>query len=590
MTQKAKSPDEIFEDEVRRIARELWPAAEFAGAVSINGRETDGVFITEDTINIIEATTSREKQKAIYDGEKLRDLYKSYSKGTHDKAVRCFFITKYEPTDEQRKSLGQIMPEIHALQYSQFQQRLINASEYLDCREHYAFGSARDPETDDILPKSGYIEIDILDATKNSAWGLENIKNSLLVGQRFCLLGDFGAGKSMTLREIYRRLTIAFRRNITESFPIYINLRDHQGQDDPSEVLLRHAKRIGFKHPDHLIRAWRAGYAVLMLDGFDEIGTIGWTGEWKKLKNLRFRAVEAVRKFVRETPSRVGVMCAGRAHFFDDDKERKSALGLNEKAVDLSLSDFSDEQVVSYLSKFGHNQLIPSWLPRRPLLIGYLASKGLIGEVIADAASSSDANDAPSGWDTLLDKISNREARIDTGIDGADVRRVIERIATKVRRTIDGLGPISEQQLSEAFFEICGYAPGEGAMVLLQRLPGLGTKAGAPETRVFIHEDLTDVCRVGDVLSFILDPFKYPRKPLEHISIPLGELGQQVLTSRSIKCGITAGKLGAALDSLNLQESMMGIMADLTVNAILSRPPSRQAGFRKECLYKSARS
>jgi hypothetical protein len=32
----------------------------------------------------------------------------------------------------------------------------------------------------------------------------------------------------------------------------------------------RHGRNIGFPNPSQLVRAWKAGYAVLLLDGFDE--------------------------------------------------------------------------------------------------------------------------------------------------------------------------------------------------------------------------------------------------------------------------------------------------------------------------------
>lgn len=42
--------DREFEDEVRRIARLLWPGAEFDGAAIEDGRERDGIFETEEFV------------------------------------------------------------------------------------------------------------------------------------------------------------------------------------------------------------------------------------------------------------------------------------------------------------------------------------------------------------------------------------------------------------------------------------------------------------------------------------------------------------------------------------------------------------
>ena len=44
--------------EVLRIARHLWPSAAFGGAAIEEGRERDGIFVTEEMVHLIEATHS----------------------------------------------------------------------------------------------------------------------------------------------------------------------------------------------------------------------------------------------------------------------------------------------------------------------------------------------------------------------------------------------------------------------------------------------------------------------------------------------------------------------------------------------------
>jgi hypothetical protein len=53
-----------FENEVRRIARAKWPAAQFSGAQMLDGRERDGIFEAEESINFVEATVSGGAGKA----------------------------------------------------------------------------------------------------------------------------------------------------------------------------------------------------------------------------------------------------------------------------------------------------------------------------------------------------------------------------------------------------------------------------------------------------------------------------------------------------------------------------------------------
>ena len=66
-----------FENEIRRVARLLWPAAQYDGAANRDGRERDGIFETEEFIHVIECTVSRAKKKAQDDFAKLQALIRS---------------------------------------------------------------------------------------------------------------------------------------------------------------------------------------------------------------------------------------------------------------------------------------------------------------------------------------------------------------------------------------------------------------------------------------------------------------------------------------------------------------------------------
>ncbi|MEG8000056.1 hypothetical protein LAV69_21725, partial [Klebsiella quasipneumoniae subsp. quasipneumoniae] len=111
-------------------------------------------------------------------------------------------------------------------------------------------------------------------------------------------------------------------------FPLYINLREHSGQDDPTEVIQRHARRVGFEKANTLVNAWRAGFVIPILDGFDEITSLGITASRNKMKEARRRSLEAIRKLIEQTPSSVGVIIAGREHFFNNKEERYDSLKL----------------------------------------------------------------------------------------------------------------------------------------------------------------------------------------------------------------------------------------------------------------------
>ena len=541
MDDATRKENEQFEDEVRRIARELWPDREFSGATKFDGREVDGVFETEDCIHIVEATTSRRKQKAEEDIRKLTKHLNKIKGMSGTRVVRGWFVTRDEPTADQRKITDKHHQSINTLSFSQFQTRLINSREYLTARDKYSFGSVRDPETREPSPTIEYVPLDLVRADSEDVVSRRDLLSLVSGGRTVVLLGDYGAGKSMTLREIYRDLRKSHLKSETSAFPVYLNLRDHWGQSDPAEVIERHARAIGFARPSHLVRAWRAGYVHLLIDGFDEISTLNIQGLWRKLQENRYRAMEAIRRLIDEHPRRhAGLLVAGRAHFFDSAAERRRSLGLPHGSIELSLNEFTDEQIAIYLKKTGLSSAVPPWIPSRPLLIGYLAAKGLLIDLTKEQLAPA------AGWDMLLTSVTDREAEIEAGIDGSTVRKILERLATKARSSQGNLGPLGPDSVIQAFHEICGYQPDDRGMVLLQRLPGLGVDSEEDNSRIFVSEDFADACRAGDLVAFVDSPFDFDTSVLAEIGSSIGNLGIAVTSLKSVKI-LSEGKINAAL-------------------------------------------
>ncbi len=534
--------DREFEDEVRRIARLLWPAAEYCGAAIKDGRERDGVFESDEFVNIVECTVSRLKKKAVDDCEKLQKLVRQTEMLYPRKFVKGWFVTLSEPTADQRGVFTKVRNRIVALSFDQFRAKLVDARSYLNFRQQYQFGSVRDPETGSAQSSLDYVQLDILDES-GDLYTIESLSKSLLEGRRFVLLGDYGAGKSATVRELHLRLASDFLSGKSFLFPVTLNLRDHHGQTDPVEALERHARRLGFNVPAALVRAWRAGLIVLFLDGFDEIATAGWAGKTKRLKDLRYRSMELIRCFVRESPNTIGIVMAGRAHFFDSHKEMESAFELNRSFKRLNLSEFNEPQVTAYLAKAGWNGTVPAWVPSRPLLLGYLAARKLLQQTLEVEAGSGPA----MGWSSLLDRICAREAEIEPGIDAGTVRQLIEHVATVARASADGLGPLSPDQITAAFSKICGYPPDDRGAVLLQRLPGLGGHSSEDGARVFIDRDFAEVARGGAIYEFVKNPFTFQMDP-ETWQNSLLPLGAEVAAIRCHQQGFSSGKLVAALE------------------------------------------
>jgi hypothetical protein len=553
-----------FENEVRRVARQLWPSAEYSGAQMVDGRERDGYFETEDCLHLIEATVSRGKDKAQEDIKKMVGLAKKVQAQVQHKAVKCWFVTKHEPTAEQRDVAKLHHTLVNALSFSQFQSKLIDAASYLSLRDSYPFGSVRDPATGNPSTDIQYVSLDLLQQDTRTVWPVAAIRDAMLQGERFVVLGDYGAGKSMTLRELYRQLKAAYAKQKTSTFPIYLNLRDHHGQTNPAEVLERHARNIGFANPSHLVRAWRAGYVFLIIDGFDEVATLGIQGIWKRLHDTRYRAMQAARELVRDQPTGVGLIMAGRAHFFDSNKERRSALGLSSRVIELTLNEFSDEQIEEYLVKCGLNGAVPNWMPSRPLLVGYLAASGLLVDVLTSAEKKGQKMDLDpaNGWNLILDKVCAREAEIEAGIDGPTVRKVLERLATLARATDSGLGPLQRDKVIGAFGEVCGYQPDEKGLVLLQRLPGLGIDRADEGTRIFMDDDFTDACRAGDVVGFIEDPYNCDVEPFRNAQCGLGEVGLGVCAANT-RGSVAQGRLMPAISKAAETDGVALLTLDL---------------------------
>ena len=487
-------------------------------------------------------------EKAKQDAGKIHKLLTKLQSKSGTRAVRGWFVTREEPTADQRKVTDRFRNSINALSFSQFQARLIDSKSYLSARDAYSFGSVRDPATGqhERNQEIEYIALDLVRTDSRTVVPLKDMVTMIQEGNTVVLLGDYGAGKSMTLREVYRELRKSHLSSKTSMFPIYLNLRDHYGQIDPAEIMGRHANTIGFPSPTHLIRAWRAGYVHLIIDGFDEISTLAIQGLWRKLKDNRFRAMEPVRRLVRDHPSGSGLLLAGRAHFFDNATERRIALRLPSSSVEFSLNEFTEEQIHAYLKRVGLSGSVPSWLPSRPLLLGYLAAKGLL-EDIATKESVGEQIGPCEGWDFLLDRIAVREAEIEAGIDGGTVRKILERLATKIRVSQGGVGALSPDTVMDAFSEVCGYKPDERGMVLLQRLPGLGVYREEEESRAFVDEAFADACKAGDFVSFVDNPFDFPEVLLADVESAIGDLGIGIAALKARVGGFSEGKINAAL-------------------------------------------
>ena len=407
----------------------------------------------------------------------------------------------------------------------------------------------------------------------------------------------------MTLRHIYKQLSGLYLKGSDTRFPIYVNLRDHFGQTEPAEALIRHGTQIGMPQPNQLVAAWLAGHVHVLLDGFDELSSTRFARGFKGLKQARREAMRLVHNFSENHPSSTSLLISGREHYFDSIDEMQTALGLPETAVVFSLNEFTQEQIQDYLKRKGFRQTVPDWLPSRPLLLGYLMVKGILSSADMDLASLS----REQGWNYLLDRVCEREARqIDpVSIDPKAVREFVERLSTIARKSSSGRGPINLTDIDRVFQEIFDTLPDEKAEILIFRMPGFTTSSGQNEAREFIDDDFVDACRAGDVYRFVKSPHDTRYEGLLLADIPMGELGCALAalrlsagTSKQISAAVQAAAQKAApylgvdlvriLQELNLDftESEVTFSDGFFANTLetLPTPDLRNINFR-ECYF-----
>ena len=449
------------------------------------GKEHDGVFISEDSIHAYEFTIERKKDKAEKDAKKLAAIL-SYLKRQPSNTYRTctgWFITKDDPTAEQRLAVERESRragmQLYAIGIVSLQRRLCDAEGYLRCRDNAPFGSTA-YATPVALPA---VSIDPEFGFEGSSLSVKDVSQKLIDGGRALLVGEFGVGKSYAMRELYRELRKHYLRSSgAVPFPLHINLRDCAGLRSPAEVLRRHAEETGFPAERSLISAWRAGSCILLLDGFDEIVPTRWLGSASDLRDVRWQSLEPIRRIVEEAPESSGIAICGRPYFFSSSNEMHEALGLPLSVPALNIEDFTEDQVREYLSGSGATSQLPEWLPARPLLIGYLIALGLLNDIAGD-----DQLDQTDAWRGLFDVICGREAEILTAVRPDTIRRIISRVATLARSRGDEIGPVDMGQMQRAFVDVNGRQPDEEGILLLQRLPGLATvdASGGSESRVF---------------------------------------------------------------------------------------------------------
>ena len=554
-----------FEASVRHVARQLYRHAESTGSINLDGRERDEIIDTGTELIVVEATQSRKLAKTEYDLKKSIDLIKRLRSSNRfsEYNFRIMLVTAEDPTADQAgyvKSVKAGCPK-EIISFTALFSRLFDARHYIRVRGDHSFGSVRNPadEADYQVPQSEYIATALSRENVGESIHASDLAERLESGGQYVIYGDYGSGKSMTLRDIYFKTRDRFVGGKLLRCPIYLNLREHIAQTQPDEAIYRHAEKVGFPEPHSLISAWRAGFVTLFLDGFDELTPPQFASSVSNLRQARRFAVELVRRFIEQTPIGAPIIIAGRESYFDGRDEARTALGYSNAAQVFDLAGFTDQDIERFLKTKGSQ--LPTWLPTRPLLLGYLANAGLLnGEDEPLALSPS------SGWDQMLQRVCSREVSQvwGVGFEASDLRLFIEGLATRARKSRDGRG-LQDSDLRGVFRKVFGRDTDEPANLLTLRLPGLGSVPGRPGAREFIDADFADAAASGDLGRYIDAPFG-DKSSLDNVSMALSELGREMAASRladaTAKVSIALMQASQRVELATTSADLMSILID----------------------------
>jgi len=385
--------------------------------------------------------------------------------------------------------------KVYSLQ--EFETEFFDFVKYRTLRASLPFGSAVDSKTGQNDNRS-FVPVGYRLDGSDALLSIRNLADKLLRRQKIVLTGDYGTGKSRCVREIFS--DISERVTAAGAYPIAINLRDHWSSSNALEIIAGHLGNIGLQGSvDNLISLLNAGALILLLDGFDEIGTQVYDPAGRDRKSLRRHAVRGLRDLI--VRSRAGILLTGRSHFFDSDKEMLEALGIANGAnvfIGRVPEHFTEDEAKKYLSGLGVTKQIPKWLPRKPLVFQLLAEieSSDVDELLAED------NGEFEFWGAFFYAICLRESRgISESVSAETVSEILLELAVRSRYSKEFLGRLSPREIDQAYEEIVGSTPDEAGRLLLARLCTLGRIEPESPDRQFIDHGFVDVLRATGLVD-----------------------------------------------------------------------------------------
>ncbi|MBK9579098.1 MAG: hypothetical protein IPO40_18680 [Fibrobacteres bacterium] len=475
-----------LESMVKTIAEIKYSAT--ARAETIAGVKCDCVLDLHDgSVVVIEISKERTITKLRTDIAKFSTIKPHY----FQKQIfpKCHFVTLDTPTAALIDAGKSHNVEVYSV--TQFFGFLLGINNYINQRKNLTFGSAVDIYSG--KPDDGkYVGVTYY-SDSGKKYKIKDIADSLVKGKTIVLVGDYGSGKSRCVSEIFRYLV---ETHLTHyNTPIAINLRDNWGLKRANEIITRHFTDMGLgSMVQDFIKVAHVNSTIYLLDGFDEIGAQTWSDDPTRLVEIRKHSLIGVKELVIQ--SQGGILVAGREHYFNDDAEMLTCMGLDRKDPiilrcnqELDNNEFN-QLIGRVISK------IPTWVPKKPL-IGTII-RDIDPEIIDGIFET--ARGQTDFWELLIDAFCEREARNNPILEADIIRILYTKIGRIARLTSSPIGPISIKQINDAFEETTHRPPTDESAIILQRLPGLSRIGAESLDRQFADTFILDGLKAEDAL------------------------------------------------------------------------------------------
>jgi len=466
-----------LEDKVRDLASVIWNRP--VTPERISGVNFDAVIrISHEEFVLIEITEEHSLEKVRGDITKIQPVKMNYAvQGIFAKA---YIVLTQEPTPGML-DLGRDS-KINVISIDSLSKMAFDFQSYVTLRSKQAFGSAINPNTGE-PDQHDYIPVSYTNETERKQYSTKDIAEKLEKGEKIILLGEYGTGKSRCTKETFSLL--AGDAEFSGKFVFSINLRDHWGATTSIEIIAGHLKRMGLSNAiDRAMQLLSAGHIVLILDGFDEVGSQTFGANQFRRASIRKDALQGVRELIKDCTA--GILVTGRPHYFNSNKEMYESLGISPKQHQTPYlkcaSEFDVSQAQAYLRNIGVTTVVPLWLPRKPLMFLILAE---IDRKEAERILASESGEV-GFWGQFIDTVCEREAKIHTSIDPSSVRDVLANLARRTRLSERELGRLTPKDVNQAYEDATGAAPDESGQLMLSRLCTLGRIEPESPDRQFV--------------------------------------------------------------------------------------------------------